>query len=161
MKNNIVYILLDIFKSIQAKKNDTILILLGQGPLEENIKEKAKRLNIEDKVLFLGQKNNIEKYYQIFDLFLLPSLYEGLGMTLIEAQVSGLNCIVSNNVPKEAEIIKNKVKFINLDNKEEWIQACLNAKIEDRTINKEEIEQYSIKNKAKELEEFYLKNWRS
>lgn len=153
--------LLDIIKDIQAKKNDTILVLLGQGPLDNKMKEKAKESHIENKVIFLGQKKDIEKYYQIFDLFILPSLYEGLGMTLIEAQVSGLNCIVSDNVPKEAEIIKNSVKFLSLENKECWVQECLNTKKQDRMINPNEIEQYNIKIKAKEIEKFYITSWRS
>lgn len=153
--------LLDIFKNIEAKKNDTILILLGQGPLEEKMKAKVRKLKIENKVKFLGQKTDIEKYYQAFDLFLLPSLYEGLGMTLIEAQTSGPNCIVSDKVPKEAEIIKNKLSFLSLDNEEKWIEECLNQNKLDRIINPKDIVQYNIKLKAKELETFYLNNWRN
>lgn len=152
--------LLDIFKSIEAKKNDTILVLLGQGPLEEKMKTKAKDLKIDNKVKFLGQKSDIEKYYQAFDLFLLPSLYEGLGMTLIEAQISGLNCIVSDKVPKEAEIIKNKVRFLSIENKHKWIEECLKQEKIDRMINPQDVVQYNIKIKAKELEYFYLNNWR-
>lgn len=152
--------LLEIFKSIQEKRNESILLLLGQGPLEEKVKNKAKELNIESKVKFLGQKTDIEKYYQAFDIFLLPSLYEGLGMTLIEAEVSGLDCIASNKVPKESEIIENRVKFISLEDKEKWISECVNYKKSDRKINLKEIEQYNIKTKVKELENFYLNNWR-
>ena len=95
------------------------------------------------------------------DLFILPSLYEGLGMTLIEAQVSGLSCLASSKVPKEAEIIPNRVKFIDLKNKEEWIKKSLELKSYNREINEKEINNYNIKNKAKELEEFYINNWRS
>lgn len=153
--------LLDVFKDIEAKKNDTILLLLGQGPLEEKMREKAKELNIESKIKFLGQKKDVEKYYQAFDLFLLPSLYEGLGMTLIEAEISGLDCIVSDKVPKEAEIVDNKIKFLSLENKDAWVQNCLKIKISDRKINLDKIRQYDIKNKVKELEDFYTKKWRS
>ena len=151
--------LIDIFKDIQSKKNDSILVLLGQGPLEKEIKEKVKMLELENNVIFLGQRTDVERYYQIMDLFILPSLYEGLGMTLIEAQVSGLNCLASNKVPKEAEIIPNKLKFIDLNNKEEWVKESLELKSYNRKINEKEINNYNIKNKAKELEEFYIKRW--
>lgn len=153
--------LLEIYNEISKINQNTKLMLIGQGPLEVQIKAKAKQLNLEDKIIFLGQRTDINKLYQAMDIFILPSLYEGLGMTLIEAQVSGLKCIASNKVPKEAEIIKNQVIFLDLNSKEPWIQECLNHKNQNRKISLSTVNNYNIKKKAKELEEFYLTNWRA
>ena len=70
--------LIDVFEKAIKKENDIYLILVGQGPLEDKIKELAKEKGIEDKILFLGQRNDVNKLYQAMDIFVLPSLYEGL-----------------------------------------------------------------------------------
>ena len=80
-----------------------VLILLGDGPGRPAIEEKCKELGIRDKVLFMGNCKQPEDYYQAFDLFLLPSLYEGLPGVLVEAQASGLRCIASDTVTREAQ----------------------------------------------------------
>lgn len=84
---------------------DAVLVLIGQGHLEKKLKQQVEKLGIKERVIFLGQKNDINNWYQVFDLFILPSLYEGFGMALLEAQVSNLPCIASTNVPKEAKLI--------------------------------------------------------
>ena len=106
--------IIDVFNEVHKKKNDSILLLAGQGPLMEEIKEKVHNLELDDSVKFLGQRNDVNELYQVFDIFLLPSLYEGLGMVLIEGQVSGLSCIASKEVPSIAKINDN-FKFIGLD----------------------------------------------
>ena len=77
------------------------------------MKEKVKTLGIEDSVKFLGQRTDINELYNAMDLFLFPSLYEGLGMVLIEAQANGLPCIASTEIPKIAKVINN-VSFLKL-----------------------------------------------
>lgn len=126
--------LLEVFSELCQKNKDTVLLLVGQGPLENKIKEKVKILKLEKKVKFLGQRNDINELYQTFDLFLLPSLYEGLGLVLIEAQCSGLSCIVSDKVPRVTNIL-NKVKFIELNNKVGWLNTVTALKYNDRTNN--------------------------
>ena len=93
--------LIETFKEIHEKNSNSILLLAGQGPLENEIKEKVKELNLTNSVIFLGQRNDVNKLYQVFDIFLLPSLYEGLPVVGVEAQTAGLLCILSNKVPKE------------------------------------------------------------
>lgn len=105
--------LVDIFYEVQKKNKNCILILVGQGPLVSVVKDKVRQLKIEDKVIFTGQVTNSFEIYNVFDLFLFPSLYEGLGMVLIEAQANGLNCIASTEVPKISNA-GNNVTFINL-----------------------------------------------
>lgn len=70
--------LVEVFNEVYKKNQNTLLILIGQGPLLSEIKEKAINLNIEDKIKFIGQVTDVEKYYNIMDIFLFPSIYEGL-----------------------------------------------------------------------------------
>ena len=95
--------LIDIFESLCSKRKDAVLVLLGDGPDKPAIEEKCKELGIRDKVLFMGNCKQPEDYYQAFDYFLLPSLYEGLPGVLVEAQAAGLRCLVSDTVTREAQ----------------------------------------------------------
>lgn len=113
--------MIDVFSKIHKKNSNTVLFLIGDGPLEENIKNKVKSLNLEKSVYFLGVRNDVNNLMQAMDTFLFPSLYEGLGIVLIEAQCAGLPCIVSTEVPKEAEI-SNLIQFCTLSNIEEWLK---------------------------------------
>lgn len=119
--------LIDIFNEIRKKEKDAVLLLVGQGPLMESIKEKVNDLGLSDLVKFLGQRSDANELYQAFDVFLLPSLYEGLGMVAVEGQVAGLPCICSTEVPNVAKICGN-CKFIKLeDNKSIWNDTILNS----------------------------------
>lgn len=110
--------LIDIFNEVHKQKENSILLLVGQGPLMEEMKEKVKILGLEKNVMFLGQRSDINELYQAMDLLLFPSLYEGLGMVVVEAQISGLPCVVSTEIPKIAKVTK-KITFVNLKNKTE------------------------------------------
>lgn len=116
--------LIDIFNEIHKQNEKSILLLVGQGPLMEEIKEKVKKLGLEKQVIFLGQRNDINELYQAMDLFLFPSLYEGLGMVVIEAQCSNLPCVCSTEVPKTAVISKN-ISFVDLkESASLWKKEC-------------------------------------
>lgn len=117
--------IIDVFNEVHKEDNNTILLLAGQGPLEPKIKEKVIELGLEESVKFLGQRNDIEDLYQAFDIFLFPSIYEGLGLVLIEAQSSGLNCVASTEVPSKAKIT-NLLTFLDLDgNFNEWTNTII------------------------------------
>ena len=117
--------LIDIFNEINKKEKDSILLLAGQGPLMDEMKEKVKNLGIEDKVKFLGQRNDASELYQAFDLFLLPSLYEGLPVVGVEAQASGNLCYLSDDMTKETKVLDSTV-FMSLSNtEEEWANAII------------------------------------
>ena len=151
--------LLDVFKLIQSQKKDTKLMIVGNGPLEKELKEYANKLSIEDKVFFINTRLDIEKMYQAFDVFVLPSIYEGLGIVLIEAQTSGLPCVVSDVVPKEAKISdKYEEKSLN-DTYQEWADIIIkNMQYEERITNIDGVikNNYDIKTEAKKLEEYYI-----
>lgn len=94
--------LIDIFASLCSVREDAVLVLLGDGPDRAAAEDRCKELGIREKVLFMGNCKQPEDYYQAFDLFLLPSLYEGLPGVLVEAQAAGLRCLVSDTVTTEA-----------------------------------------------------------
>ena len=151
--------LIDIFEEVHNKNKNSILVLIGQGPLIQKIKNKVDNKKLENCVYFLGQKKDVNEWYQAFDTFVLPSLYEGLGMVLIEAQISGLPCVCSTEVPKEVKEIQ-KFKFVDLKSDSKvWAKYILDLnKNNNRISYKEEFlnKGYDIKKEAKRLEKIYL-----
>ncbi len=96
--------LIDVFAELCRMRDDAVLVLIGKGELEEEMKKKVKTLNLTDKVLFLGNRFDVERYYQVFDYFVFPSTFEGLPGSVAEAQASGLYCLVSDKVTREAAL---------------------------------------------------------
>ena len=123
--------LIGIFKEIKNKRKKVKLLLVGNGPLEEEIKEQIENLDLKDDVIILKNRKDINCIYQAMDLFVFPSLFEGLGIVAIEAQVTGLPVICSQGVSKKVEIT-SLVKRISLDlSNEEWAEICLSHKKND------------------------------
>lgn len=147
--------LIDILKLLNDSKYK--LIIIGEGHLEEKLKNKAKELNLEDNIIFTGSVNNVEEYMQAMDIFLLPSLYEGLGIVNIEAQVSGLPTIVSDNVPQEANAT-DLIKFVSLKYIENWIEEIKNTQIKNRHSYIDDVSKngFNIKEESKKLEKIYV-----
>ena len=106
--------LIDLFNELHKEKSNSLLILVGQGPLFDAVKAKVHRLGLENCVLLLGQRNDVFDLYQAFDMFVLPSLYEGLPVVGVEAQTSGLPSIFSDKITKEVRLLES-TKFISLD----------------------------------------------
>lgn len=134
------------------------MIILGDGPLKKEIKEKTKKENLDDVIKILGIQKNINDYLQAIDIFAFPSLYEGLGMAAIEAQTSGLNCILSEKIPKEVKINEN-VFFLDINSEEEWKNKIIEMSNNyDRNININKIKEagYDIKTEAIKLEKMYI-----
>ena len=110
--------LLEVFKSISEEHENTILLLVGIGELEEQIRSRVYQYKLDNKVLFLGKRDDVNCIMQAADIFAFPSRFEGFGIVLIEAQAAGLKCIVSNEIPAIAKITKN-IEFLPLD-QERW-----------------------------------------
>lgn len=134
--------LIDIFKEVYKKNNDSILLLAGQGPKIEEIKEKVRAYNLQDNVVFLGQRSDANRLYQAFDVFLLPSLYEGLPVVGVEAQATGLLCLLSNDMTKETKVLES-TQFLPLT-----ITSC---DWSDILLNNYKIKRYSNINKFTEM----------
>lgn len=126
--------LIEIFNEILKINANSELILIGEGELVNNIKDKCKELGIVDKVNFVGAVQNPARYYSAFDCMIFPSLFEGLPFTLVEAQASGLPIFASNNITKEVNITGN-INYIGLENSAKcWANIIINyKKYADRT----------------------------
>lgn len=149
--------LIEIFNEFQTNKENTKLLLVGDGPLRNEIEKQIIDLNIKDKVILVGNKKNVEDYYNVMDLFVFPSFYEGLGMVLIEAQINGINCVASKDVVPSEVNITNHVKFISLDDGiEEWNKILNEMNITRyNTIEKIEKSGYNVREECKKLEKKY------
>lgn len=149
--------LLDVFKEVLALEPESILILIGDGELFSDIKAKARDLGIDEYVYFLGKKDDVYNYYQAMDIFVFPSFYEGLGLSVVEAQASGLPCIVSTGIPIEAEI-SNMVKTLSLDDEaSKWAKEILahRSYIRENMYEVMLEEKYDVKENAIFIQRFY------
>ena len=150
--------LIQIFAEVCERTDNASLLLVGDGEDKEDIINKVSELGLRDKVVFYGSTNQVEKVMQAFDVFVFPSLWEGLSVALIEAQTNGLRCLVSDvdAVSTESSITKN-VRRIPLVNPTIWAEEILhgdNARVLDADAIREA--GYDIKYEAKKLEKIYL-----
>lgn len=122
--------LLETFRALLNTDPDCALVLLGNGELQEAAKQKAQQLGIADNVVFIDFQEDIYKYYSLFDLFVLPSLFEGLPITLVEAQANGLQSLVSDAVTKESDLT-GRVEFCPLSLGADAWAARIAQKVKD------------------------------
>lgn len=116
------FFLLDVFCDVR-KRTDAVLFIIGEGSLEEKLKLYAKEKGVEASVVFLKNIANVNDYLQMMDVFVLPSLYEGLGISVIEAQTAGLQVVISDRVPEEAVLISENIRRMKLGAAEEWAEV--------------------------------------
>lgn len=149
--------LINLFKKFQEKQ-EAKLLLIGEGKLKQNMIQKVQEEKLEDKVIFQVEKEHIEDYYQCIDLYICPSLYEGIPLTLIEAQCNGIPILASNTIDKNVKIMEN-VQFENLSSTLDiWLKDIEELLKEGRTQQIEKIEKagYNIKQQARKLEKIYM-----
>lgn len=149
--------LIDVFKSVHDTEEKSVLLLVGTGKLKEHIENKVKTLGLENNVLFLGVRKDVDRLYQAMDVFVLPSHYEGLGVVGIEAQASGLPCLFSDQVPREAIIIP-ETKVLSLDTDFYiWAQTIMKLKNIPRVDSTFSVSNsgFDIKKESYVLEQFY------
>lgn len=154
--------LIDIFAEYYKNHKDTKLVLLGDGELMPKMKEKVQTLGIEDAVLFVGNVGNANEWYQAFDAFVLPSVWEGLPVVGVEAQAADLPCVFSDNITREIGLT-DKVSFVSTSDKKQWV-GCLEKALKDQTRkNNYEVitkNRYNIVEEAKKLQERYIELYR-
>lgn len=157
MKNHTY--LVDIFAELCKQREDMALVLIGKGEEEANIHEKLKNLGIEDKVLFLGNQFDVERYYQAFDYFVFPSTFEGFPGSVAEAQAAGLHCLISDRITREVALT-DLVSYRSIEEEpglwaEEILQNADKAFI--REDMREEIARkgFDVNTQAALMEEFY------
>lgn len=150
--------LIDIFAEYVRRNSDTLLALAGEGVLLEAVSEKVRGLGLTDKVRFLGLRGDVNRLLQGFDVFLLPSKFEGLSIATVEAQAAGLPCVVSDAVPSEADQGCGLVTFCPLGGASKWADVIENLPTErKRAADAVRAAGYDIKDTAKMLEDFYVK----
>ena len=129
--------LIDIFHEVHDIKPDSVLILAGEGPLRGKVERKVAELGLSPFVKFLGVRKDVPQLMQGFDLFLFPSLYEGLPVVLVEAQAAGLQCVVADTITKEAKIT-DRLLYESLDTAPFlWSEKILNLDIKHVDTSRE------------------------
>lgn len=147
---------LNIFKQLLEKRPDSYLLMIGRGKQEKMIRDMIRNLDIEDHVLILKNRDDIPRLLKALDVFIFPSRFEGLGIVLIEAQVVGLPCVISDNIPKQAYQSPN-ITCLSLEEKPEvWVDSLLNP--QGNISSWGNIEEYDMNKEIKNLEALYLQD---
>lgn len=149
--------LIDIFENLHKKLPDSRLILIGDGELEDRVREKVYRQGLQDSVIFCGAVNDVSRKLQAMDLCLLPSRYEGLPVVAIEAQAAGLGCVLSENITREVQLCPN-VRFVSLTGSvERWSDVCVELISMNRQDSASLLKEagYDIGTEAERLDAFY------
>lgn len=151
--------LIKLFKIIHDKKHDSVLLLIGDGSRKADIETKVKDAGIYKSVRFLGLREDINDLYNVMDIFILPSWYEGLPVVAVEAQANGLPCMLSDRITEETQLL-DSTKFYSITaDLDVWVNALLDIPIE-RAVNAGEkvaSKGFDIRLAAAELEKYYLR----
>ena len=147
--------LIALMNKLLAQSKMYKLVLVGEGIKQEEIKKLAVKSKLDDRVLFLGKRDDVADVMNAFDIFVFPSKFEGLGIVAIEAQSVGLPCIVSEYVPYIAKTTTN-IEYLKLD-VDIWTEKILNGKFEIKTECNREVREngWDIKNCVEELQKIY------
>lgn len=144
--------LIDIFAKMLEKDKDLKLLLVGKGKLQNQVRAKANELGIDGKIIFAGVRSDVPHLLSAMDVFVFPSFYEGMPNTVIEAQATGLPCIIADTITREADIT-GIVKYMPLGNAENWAEEALAAIDPQRADTKESFvkNKYDIQSVADEF----------
>jgi glycosyltransferase involved in cell wall biosynthesis len=156
--------LINIFAEVSRKNPEVFLLLVGDGPLKASIEQKVARLGLTERVIFAGSRSDIPQIMLgAMDVFLFPSLYEGLGLVLIEAQAAGLTCILSDVIPREADVIESLIYRLPLSgDASAWADTIISSLKNKQKFQKrnhfEEFKktEFNILNGIKKLTEIYI-----
>ena len=152
--------LIKIFEKILSIDKNAKLILVGDGPLKNEIYQQVKAAGIRKNVIFTGIRSDVNRILQALDVFTMPSLYEGLPVSIVEAQTAGVPCVLSDNVPKDCCITPLVTSLFLKDNMDVWAQHIIErAKIQRKDYSSEiKKNGFDIVETSKWLEEFYLEH---
>ena len=140
--------LINVFNEIYKKDQKSKLLLVGKGELESQIKAQVKKQGLQNNVIFCGVRSDIPQLLSAMDVFVFPSFYEGMPNTVIEAQATGLPCVISDTITKEADVTGN-VKYMTLkDSYKKWADSAVEAAKQVRSNGADKMRDkgYDIKN---------------
>ena len=156
-------LLIEIIEKAVWKNHDVTLLLVGDGDLRPSIQQQVKDAKLNERVIFAGNRSDVPRLMKAMDVFVLPSLYEGLPVVIIEAQAAGLPCVVSSVVTHEADLIEGLIHRVSLDAPiDEWADRILAYGNAERIVSKAdalrvvENSPFSIDTSVRELEKLYL-----
>lgn len=151
--------LIDIFKEVHIKCPESMLILIGDGYLKSAMEKKVEKLGLSSAVKFLGIRDDIQNLMHAMDLFLFPSLFEGLPVVLIEAQAAGLKCLVSDAITRESDV-SERVQFMSLKQPPDvWASEVLSSTYEhEDTSEMLRANGYDTDSMTKWLTDYYLQH---
>lgn len=152
--------ILDIVDGLKKEGHNIKLLLLGDGPLKDSYESRVKQLGLEDSVLFLGVKPNVQDYLFAADCYVMPSFYEGLPVAGIEAECSGLPCFFSDNITEEVEL-GNQTHFLPLEaGRNVWVNKVMNCEPNENRAKATDyvrVAGYDIHDVAEKMTNFYLR----
>ncbi|WP_282937452.1 glycosyltransferase family 1 protein [Paenibacillus sp. RC67] len=155
---NPLYII-KIFEQIREINQDALIVIVGEGPLKWEIEKELKKRNLTEHVRLTGNRSDVPIIMSAFDIFVLPSIFEGLGIVAIEAQARGLPCILSDGVSLKADLGLGLIKYISLNDENEWIRAITSRpkKLMDshKIIDAFKDEGYDVKSASNKLLQVY------
>lgn len=148
--------LLDIFAAVVRRQPQAVLVLVGEGRLRPAVERRAESLGLKDRVRCLGVREDVPKLMGgLFDVFVFPSRWEGLGLVLVEAQAAGLPCVISDVVPGEADIVSELISRVSLNSPAEiWaLEACTMSRLRTRPVT--QLPRFSIESSTTGLLQLY------
>lgn len=151
--------LVKLFAEYRKKNPDSKLLLVGDGELFETVQQQCTQLGIREAVIMVGSKTNTEDYYQAMDIFVFPSLWEGLPVSVVEAQANGLQCVLADVITHDVDLT-DQVKYLALNNQMGWIDAVARGRRKSRVAitseNMLNLQPFDAAVVARNLQKFYL-----
>lgn len=148
--------LLEVFAGVCERRPDAMLLLVGDGDVREKIESKIKRLGLENKVVMTGSRSDVPQLLQAMDLFVFPSLWEGLPVTVVEAQAAGLPCLISNRITNDVDI-SALVKRLPIENTAAWVDEILSVDTDRKDVrDKIKSAGFDVRDVAEALKIFYV-----
>lgn len=149
--------MIEVLEKVLVHKKNTLLLLVGEGELKEEIVNISKEKGIDNHIVYLGERKDIGDFLSAIDVFIFPSLFEGFGIAALEAQAAGVRTIVSNTIPSEVNVT-GEVTYLPIDNVEIWADKILSLDLDhDRLSDNEKVKNsiYDADNTAKRMSEIY------
>lgn len=146
--------LIDIFKCVHDMNQDSYLLLIGIGPNYDSVVEKIDRLGLKSNVLILSSRTDIPELLKAMDVFVMPSIYEGLPVSMVEAQAAGLRCVASDNITPECFFSSNAIPLSLKQSAEEWAKVIIDTNYKSSCNN--DLTMFDMTKEIKRLESLYI-----